>query len=427
MNLADRSLPRPARRGAIICSIVCSIICSIVCTRTLRAQDLPWSERMANSAMQRWPDGRGVPPDAALTLDIKMSMLLQGIEAVRHNTASGDDLKYIQGAVDPFIPADGSTIRSYDLGKYGVDDVLFGRQLLLLYAATHDSRYLRAARILRLQLALQPRTPEGGFWHGANYPQQMGLDNLYMIEPFYAEYAHTFHEPADFADITKQFVLTEAHLRDPKTGLLYPMWDEARDEPWADKTTGDSPVLWSRAMGWCMMALVDTIPYYEPGDPGRAKLLAILNRLAAAIVRYQDPASGLWYQVTDRPKAPGNYLESSAACMFAYALAKAVREGYLPAHYFASASRAYQGILKQFITVDADGSVNLTGTVSGVGLTPELTRENSYAYYVSTPVISNDPKTVGEFIMASVEIETAAHLQRRTVHRKPAQSPGTGN
>ena len=153
----------------------------------------------------------------------------------------------------------------------------------------------------------------------------MGLDNLYMLEPFYAEYAHTFHEPADFADITRQFVLTEAHLRDPKTGLLYPMWDEARDEPWADKTTGDSPVLWSRAMGWCMMALVDTIPYYEPGDPGRAKLLAILNRLAAAIVRYQDPASGLWYQVTDRPKAPGNYLESSAACMFAYALAKGVR------------------------------------------------------------------------------------------------------
>jgi len=104
-----------------------------------------------------------------------------------------------------------------------------------------------------------------------------------------------------------------------------------------------------------------------------------------------------------------------------------VREGYLPAHYFASASRAYQGILKQFINVGADGSVNLTGTVSGVGLTPELTRENSYAYYVSTPVVSNDPKTVGEFIMASVEIETAAHLQQKTVHGKPAQSPGTGN
>jgi unsaturated rhamnogalacturonyl hydrolase len=113
--------------------------------------------------------------------------------------------------------------------------------------------------------------------------------------------------------------------------------------------------------------------------------------------------------------------------MFAYALAKAVRKGYLPAHYFDNASRAYQGILKQFINVGADGSVNLTGAVSGVGLTPDRTRENSYAYYVSTPVISNDPKTVGAFIMASVEIETAAHSAQRTVHGKPAQSPGTGN
>jgi len=427
MYLADRSLPRTAQRVVIFCSIVCSIVCSILCSRTLRAQDLPWSERMANSAMQRWPDGRGAPPDAAWTLDIKMSMLLQGVEAVWHNTANDDEFKYIKDSVDQFISADGSSIRSYDVQKYSVDDILFGRQLLLLYAATHDSRYQRAATLLRHQLALQPRTPEGGFWHGANYPQQMGLDNLYMLEPFYAEYAHTFHEPADFADITKQFVLTEAHLRDPKTGLLYPMWDEARDQPWADKTTGDSPVLWSRAMGWCMMALVDTIPYYAPSDPGRAKLLAILNRLAAAIVHYQDPASGVWYQVTDRPKAPGNYLESSAACMFAYALAKAVRKGYLPAHYFDNASRAYQGILKQFINVGADGSVNLTGAVSGVGLTPDRTRENSYAYYVSTPVISNDPKTVGAFIMASVEIETAAHSAQRTVHGKPAQSPGTGN
>jgi unsaturated rhamnogalacturonyl hydrolase len=34
--------------------------------------------------------------------------------------------------------------------------------------------------------------------------------------------------------------------------------------------------------------------------------------------------------------------------MFTYALAKGVRLGFLPAHYLDNATRAYQGILKQF-------------------------------------------------------------------------------
>jgi unsaturated rhamnogalacturonyl hydrolase len=111
--------------------------------------------------------------------------------------------------------------------------------------------------------------------------------------------------------------------------------------------------------------------------------------------------------VTDQPKAEGNYLESSAACMFSYALAKGVREGFLPAHYFDNASRAYQGVLKQFVKVDADGSITLTRTVKGVSLAGDMAREDSFHYYVTTPVIDNDPKGIGAFLMASVEIETA--------------------
>src|SRR6185312_6221382 len=152
-----------------------------------------------------------------------------------------------------------------------------------------------------------------------------------------------------------QFVLIEEHARDPKTGLLYHAWDESRQQKWADKTTGTSPNFWSRAMGWYAMALVDTLPYFPKDHPGRAQLTAILGRLADAIVKYQDSQTGLWYEVTDRAGAPGNYLESSASCMFAYSLAKGVRLGYLDAKYRASASRAYQGILHRFVRQDASG------------------------------------------------------------------------
>ena len=37
---------------------------------------------------------------------------------------------------------------------------------------------------MREQLAQQPRTASGGFWHMGKYPDQMWLDGLYMAEPF---------------------------------------------------------------------------------------------------------------------------------------------------------------------------------------------------------------------------------------------------
>jgi unsaturated rhamnogalacturonyl hydrolase len=406
--------PAPSRqkcRTRVLAFALAALCLAISSLSAVRAQDLPWSQRMANSTIARWPNGHFAPPGANWVWNYEMGTLLTGVESVWYNTADGDYFNYIKSSVDQFLSPDGTSIRTYNpydgSQEFALDDVRLGHQLLLLYAVTQDKRYYNAAKLLRNQLAQQPRNPEGVFWHKDKYPQEMWLDGLYMAEPFYAEYAHTFNEPQDFDDITKQFVISEMHARDPKTGLLYHGWDEAHLQPWADKTTGDSPIFWSRSMGWYMMALVDTIPYYAPTDPGRAKLLAILNRLAAAIVHYQDPASGLWYQVTDQPTAPGNYLESSAACMFAYALAKGVREGFLPAHYFDNASRAYQGVLKQFVKVDADGSVTLTRTVKGVSLAGDMSRDDSYHYYVTTPVIDNDPKGIGAFLMASVEIETA--------------------
>ncbi|MGD0842303.1 MAG: glycoside hydrolase family 88 protein [Candidatus Acidiferrales bacterium] len=401
----------PRRVRALLMALAAFCIVA-ACSSAVRAQDsqLPWSQRMANSTLQRWPDGHFAPPNAHWVWNYEMGTLLQGVESVWYSTADGDYFKYIKDSVDQFLSPDGTSIRTYDpyngSQEFALDDVRLGNQLLLLYAVTQDKRYYNAVTLLRRQLAQQPRTPEGGFWHKDKYPQEMWLDGLYMAEPFYAQYAHTFNEPQDFADITKQFVLTEARLRDPKTGLLYHGWDESRVQPWADKTTGDSPIFWSRAMGWYIMALVDTLPYYPANDPGRAKLVAILNRLAAAIVKYQDPATGLWYQVTDEPTAPGNYLESSAACMFVYALEKGVREGFLPAHYLDNATRAYQGVLKQFVTVDANGAVTLTRTVKGVGLAADMSRDDSFHYYVTTPVIDNDPKGIGAFLMASVEIES---------------------
>jgi unsaturated rhamnogalacturonyl hydrolase len=336
----------------------------------------------------------------------ELGILLTGMDAAWYNAADRDDYEYVKQAINLLVAPDGS-IPTYDAVANSLDNIALGRQLLLLYRVTQEAKYYKAAMLLRRQLSTQPRSTSGGFWHKQIYPDQMWLDGLYMAEPFYAEYASIFDEPKDFADITKQFLLIEEHARSQQTGLLYHAWDESRKQAWADRATGTSRIFWARGMAWYMMALVDTLPYYPKDDPGRARLLAILNRTAAAVVRYQDKRTGLWYQILDRPGAPGNYFESSAAGMFTYALQKGVRLGYLPENYSENASRAWRGILGHFVHTDASGSVTISGTVKAIGLGGSPYRDGTYAYYVGSPVVSNDPKGVGAFLLASTEMELA--------------------
>ena len=372
-------------------------------------QERPWSQRAANAAIERWPDGRFVPAGQHWVWNYELGTLLRGMDAVWFNTADARYYKYIKSSVDQFVGVDGS-IPTFNAQENQLDSILLGRQLLLLYGVTRDPRYAKAATLLYQQLMHQPRTASGGFWHKQRYPNQMWLDGLYMAEPFYAEYAATFHHPEAFSDITHQFVLIDEHTRDKKTGLLYHGWDESKKERWADKETGHSPELWARAMGWAMMALVDTISYYPEQDAGRKVLMAELDRDAAAVARYQDGETGLWYQVMDKAGAKGNYLESSASCMFVYALAKGVRLGYLPQSYLANAERGYKGIIGHFIQTGQPGqgdSVSLTGTVKVGGLGGDPYRDGSYAYYIGEKVVTDDPKGVGAFLLASMEMENA--------------------
>jgi unsaturated rhamnogalacturonyl hydrolase len=374
-------------------------------TSTARADQKPLSERTADAAMARWTNGRFVPPDARWGWNYELGTLLEGFDALWLNTADKRYYEYIKSSVDQFVEADGS-IPTRKLEEYQLDNILLGRQLLLLYGVTQDPRYAKAATLLYDQLQHQPRTPSGGFWHKQRYPNQMWLDGLYMAEPFNAEYAKTFHHPEAFADIAKQFTLMDSHARDPKTGLLYHGWDESKAERWADPKTGLSTQFWARAMGWYMMALVDTLDYLPEGE-ARAGLLTQLGHDAAAVARFQDAKSGLWFQVMDRGGEKGNYLESSASCMFVYALQKAVRRGYLPEKYASVAQQGYRGILSHFIQEGSAGAVTLTDTVKGAGLGGNPYRDGSYAYYIGEKVIANDPKGVGAFLLASAEMENA--------------------
>jgi unsaturated rhamnogalacturonyl hydrolase len=380
-------------------------IVSIAMLQHIIAQQIPLSQQMINTAMKMWPDSfsNGGKP-ARWSYD--QGVILKGIEAVWKLYGDAKNFNYIQHSMDHYVQEDGS-IKDYKKDEFNIDHLNNGKVVSMLYSVTGKEKYKKAIDLLRSQLNNHPRTHEGSFWHKKIYPWQVWLDGLYMGQPFYAEYAKLAGQDSIFDDITKQFINIERHTRDKKTGLLYHGWDESKEQKWADKTTGCSPHFWGRALGWYGVALVDVLDYFPSNHPGKDSIIGILNRFAKAITQVQDAKSGVWYDIVDLPNRSPNYLESSASCMLVYTLAKAVRQGYIPLSYFKNAKKGYDGIVKTFIEVDANGQTNLknTVTVSGLGGTPY--RDGSFEYYMKEKVVTNDAKGMGAFIMCSAEMEMA--------------------
>lgn len=369
------------------------------------AQQIPYSQQIANTAMHMWPDSFSVIPGRPARWSYDQGVILKGIEGIWLATGDPKWFNYIQKQMDYYVSQDGSSIKDYSSTHYNIDHVNNGKLLLTLYRVTNKDKYKKAVQLLREQLRNHPRTQEGGFWHKQIYPFQMWLDGLYMGQPFYAEYAEVFGEDSIFNDVTRQFELMEKHARDSKTGLLYHGYDESRQQPWADKKTGQSPHFWCRALGWYGMAMVDALDYFPLNHPGRKKIIGILNRFSAAIVKVQDQKSGMWYDIVDLPGRSPNYLETSGSAMLSYTLAKGVRRGYLPEKYRALAKKAFDGIAKTQLTQGEDGFTHLEGTVSVSGLGGKPYRDGSFEYYMSEKVVQNDPKGMGAFILAANEVE----------------------
>jgi unsaturated rhamnogalacturonyl hydrolase len=315
-------------------------------------------------------------------------------------------MRFVSDWIDHFVRADGN-IRTYRVDEYNLDQINAGKLLFDALNRTGDERYRKALDLLREQLRTQPRTKSNGFWHKKIYPYQMWLDGIYMAGPFLAEYARRFDEPATFDDVVYQILLIEKHTHDPKTDLLYHAWDESKQQRWCDPETGLSKYFWGRAIGWYVMAIVDVLDHLPQEHPQRPDLIAILDRTARALVRFQDEGTGLWYQILDLPEREGNYFEASASAMFVYAFAKGVREGHLGQDLLFSARRGYHGLLRNLIKIDSQGLLTLDKVCGGAGLGGEPYRDGSFEYYVTEKIIPNDPKGVGPFILAALEMERA--------------------
>ena len=363
-----------------------------------------WSVRIAESFLANNPHIIMYNNAESQVWNYEQGLMLEAMKRMFLYTGEDKYFNYIEQNIDQLVQKDGD-IKTYRVDEFNLDQVAPGRAVLYLYQVTANKKYKIACETIRKQLANQPRTNSNGFWHKKIYPNQMWLDGLYMAEPFYAEYAKQFHEISDYDDIAHQFELVYEKTLDPKTGLLYHAWDESTQQKWANPETGQSPNFWGRSIGWYVMGLVDVLDSFPKDNPHREKLISIFQKVCDALLKFKDRKTSAWFQVLDQGRRKGNYVEASASCMYTYVFARGYNMGYLNSNYLLQAQLAFAGILKQFVTIDENGCVNLNHVCSVAGLGGKNNRDGSFEYYISEPQRTNDFKGYGPLWLAAIELE----------------------
>lgn len=380
--------------------------------RGLIDSPVPLAVRMVESEIARHPSPASLDGIAPGKIKWNYTTGLELLAMIDAGDAYGrsDFYDYALRYYDSIVRPDASVI-TYKKEKYNLDHVCPGRPLFILSERTGEARYAQVLDTLFAQLQGQPRNDDGGFWHKQVYPHQMWLDGLYMAEPFYAEYAvRRMSDSESFQrlkrDIVGQFVTVAGHTYDPATGLYRHACDVSREQFWCDKTTGQTPHAWGRAMGWYAMAIVETLQYLGV-DETTQPMVDILRHIYEVLPAFADPATGMWYQVLDCPGREGNYLEATGSIMFVYAMLKGVRLGYLPARLEPEAMRLYERFVERFVRENEDGTISIADCCAVAGLGGKDMRDGSFDYYISEPIIDNDCKGVGPFVWASMEYARA--------------------
>ena len=353
-----------------------------------------WSVAVVESTIKRNPTG-----ESFKGWGYAKALYLFGQYLVYLRTRDKRYLDHIQSWVDQHIDDRGTINRPIN----SLDYMMPGNLLLVLYKETKQEKYKLAAQNVRRVFDTYPRTKDGGFWH-ANIPSrasQLWADGVFMSLPFLARYGQMFGESQYANDeVVKQMLIYYRHLNDPATGLLWHAYDESGAQAWANPTTHQSAFHWGRAFGWYAMTLIMLLDVLPKDQPQRAELIKIIQQLAKAFERYQDPKTGLWYQVVDKGEESGNWHETSSSCMYTYMLWMGVRRGYLPKHYAAVAQKGYRGVLTK-LTLDSEGLTNLIDISEG-------TNVGDLAYYFGRKRNANDFHGVGAFLIMNEELGAAS-------------------
>ena len=184
-----------------------------------------------------------------------------------------------------------------------------------------------------------------------------------------------------YLDLLTKFLLAARTQQDD--GLFW----HARSTPW----------FWGRGNGFAALGYSETLTYLPEDHPDRTTLIDQHVRHLDALRIRQHP-SGMYPQVLDMP---GSYLEFTATCMTGYAMARALRRGWLDKTYLESVDRAWRAVTERID--DAGGLIDCC-TDTGV--------QDSLQAYLDRPAIfGRDNRGGGMAMWFALEMEQLRRSQ----------------
>ena len=225
-----------------------------------------------------------------------------------------------------------------------VDYTVFGSVPLQLYIQTKDKRYLEIGQgIADKQWAKPepgPKVKEEAFKfyeRGFTWHTRMWIDDMFMITAVQTQAYRATKDEKYVNRAAKEMVLYLDSLQKPN-GLFY--------------HAPDVPFFWGRGNGWMAAGMAEILTSLPKNNPDRPRIMKGYKIMMASLLKYQAE-TGMWRQLIDEPTS---WEESSSTGMFAFAIVKGVKKGWLDKNIYAPAARkAWLGLVSH---INENGEVD---------------------------------------------------------------------
>ena len=356
------------------------------------------SVELARDLMKRYPSAEDYPYKS---WSYPQGYLLMGISHLYERTGEKVYFDYIYEYCDRHVSGTGE-VKGFT--GCSMDDMMTGAVLVWIYEQTGEERFALACHRIYESFGDYPRTREGGFLHDRfRYPGEMWVDGVFMGQMFYCRYGKVFGKTECFREAVRQLevIYGYCHIHD---GLLLHGYSEDSLADWADQK-GHSCSIWSEGLGWYALILAQILELMPADLTERKVPERFFRELLEGLKKYQDPESGLWFQVVDKPEDPRNWCDTSGSGMFLYAIVFGIEQGLADEAEFGPViERACEGLKTRIRSNTENGHLDIVECCNG--LCVQRKEEDYYNY----------PKTVNaQEAVCSVlwGLEAVSRLQGR--------------
>jgi len=254
-----------------------------------------------------------------------------------------------------------------------VDHAINGYSLIYLYEQTEKKEYLEMVENIvkfidnhkKDNLDSLPYSPSG---------DKIFIDSLGMICPFLCRYGYLTNQ-TKYIDLAIAQILNFCEFGfDNDSKFPYHAYELNTKEKFGI-------IGWGRAVGWLMIALVDSIEYIKKDHPDYLKIKNIITSLSEEIVKYQQEKGSYSWQL----KAIEGPSDSSSTSMINYAMFKAIKLGIISKKYVNNVDLS----INYLLSVTKKGFVmDCSAECKGLGQYPQLYDWYPWSQGLTTALLS---------------------------------------